>query len=367
MTSARILAELRQQISAGGWDRKATGQILFELSIHVFLALAGIAVIATFDSWWVKACGLIVSTTGSIGVGTNSHTSSHYGTSDRKWVNELLSYFGYPFFLGLSATFWWHQHVTIHHPSPNLIGIDDDADLSPWFAMTQAEIEAASGLRRWYYEKAQWLVFPLALAANGFNFTKTGVVYLIRMLRDPEKRRSAHWIDLTALMLHFGCYLGLPVLFFSARDVLTVYLFRTVSLGYAMFVMQAPGHFPAEAARLSADQQKSDHLLIQTANSVDFRAGFIGRLFSSGLGYQIEHHLFPNLSHVHYRKISPMIEQMCRENGFPYHAYGWDSVVWKCWMVLRYPPPIINDAGTLRIIVEEAVSGPSQPSGMAAD
>ncbi|QQS49159.1 MAG: fatty acid desaturase [Acidobacteriota bacterium] len=342
------LPAIRQEIARRGWDRKATGRILLELLFHLTLAITGTVVFVTADAWWARACGLIGLVAGSMGVGTNTHTSSHYGTSEKRWVNEWLTYFGYPFFLGLSATFWWRQHVTVHHHAPNVIGIDDDADLWPWFAMTQSEVERSRGWRRWYYQNAQWLVFPLALAANGFNFVRTGWRHVIRMLRNRGERKRAHWIDLGALALHNVIYLGVPMIFFTPGDVTGFYLLRTALLGYGMFAMQAPGHFPAEAARLAIDQRRADFVLLQTANTVNFDSGWIGRLFSSGLGFQIEHHLFPNLSHVHYRRLSPLVREMCRRNGYPYHSFGWDHVVWKCWMVFRKPRPVVTDAETLR-------------------
>lgn len=218
-------------------------------------------------------------------------------------------------FLGLSASFWRYSHITIHHPAPNVIGVDEDANLGPWFAMTQAEVARSSGFRRWYYEKLQWLFLPLALAANGFNYLKSGWAHLIGALRDPARRNRTHWIDLGALLAHLVAYIGIPLFFFSVRETLGFYLLRAVALGYGMFIMLALGHFPAEAARFSADLKNADYELMQTANTIDFRTGWIGRLLSSGLGYQIEHHLFPNLSHVHYRKMAPLVERLCRERG----------------------------------------------------
>ena len=130
---------------------------------------------------------------------------------------------------------------------------------------------------------------------------------------------------------------------------MTFYLLRAVLLGYGMFFVLAPGHFPAEAARLSSAQQRADYLLLQTANTIDFRTGWFGRLLTSGLGFQIEHHLFPNVSHVHYQKLSPLVEQLCRQQGLPYRAFRWRHVVWKCWMVFRSPRPVILDAEKLRL------------------
>ncbi len=361
MADATLIATLRREIAAQGWDRKATGRILAELLIHISMAILGTVVFATAGDWWARVCGLVLLTAGSLGVGTNTHTSSHYGASDKRWINECLTYFGYPFFLGLSATFWWYQHVTMHHPSPNVIGVDDDADLSPWFAMTESEVARSRGIRRWYYEKAQWLFLPLALAGNAFNFIKTGWLHLIRALRDPARRRRAHWIDLCALLAHQVAYLGIPLYFFTVRETLGFYMLRMVMLGYGMFSVLAPGHFPAEAARFDADQKDADYELMQTAGAINYRTGWIGRLLVSGLGHQIEHHLFPNLSHVHYRMMAPLVERLCRERGLPYRAYSWDLAIWKCWMVFRAPRPQVSDVETLRRPVPQTQIGRDAP------
>ena len=45
-----------------------------------------------------------------------------------------------------------------------------------------------------------------------------------------------------------------------------------------------------------------------------------------GLNFQIEHHLFPKISHVHYPAISKIIRNACEEYGIPYIEYrktGW--------------------------------------------
>ena len=48
------------------------------------------------------------------------------------------------------------------------------------------------------------------------------------------------------------------------------------------------------------------------------------RLFSwfvGGLNFQVEHHLFPNICHVHYKKISPIVKKTAEEFGLPYHSF----------------------------------------------
>jgi linoleoyl-CoA desaturase len=60
----------------------------------------------------------------------------------------------------------------------------------------------------------------------------------------------------------------------------------------------------------------------QVETTVDFARGsrwlswFVG-----GLNFQIEHHLFPQICHIHYPSISPLVEQTCREFGLRYVAH----------------------------------------------
>ncbi|MCW5981912.1 MAG: acyl-CoA desaturase [Bryobacteraceae bacterium] len=341
---ARSIQSLRQEFVERGWARKATGRIVVELFVHLLVAAAGTIAVFAFDNLALRACGMVLVIAGSMGVGTNTHTSSHYATSDRRWVNELLTFFGYPFFLGLSASYWWHSHVVVHHPSPNVIGVDDDADLAPWFTRTQDELNRMSGWRRFYHEKIQWLLLPVLLVGNGFSMQRSGWRFLLRQLRNPEARKPKHWLDLLSLLLHYACMVVAPAILFGAKPVLIFYAVRLVLMGYAMFAVLAPGHFPAEAVCRNKEERPSDFLLLQTTGTVNFRTGWIGRLLCSGLQYQIEHHLFPHFSHPYYPQISRVVRQFCAEHNLPYRSFQWDVALWKCWWMFRHPPAIYRPA-----------------------
>ncbi len=41
-----------------------------------------------------------------------------------------------------------------------------------------------------------------------------------------------------------------------------------------------------------------------------------------GLNFQVEHHLFPNICHVHYKKISPIVKKTALEFDLPYHSFS---------------------------------------------
>lgn len=347
--SIELLAELREQIIARGWNRKATGRVVAELLVNLVVALAGIWMFVVFHGLVLRTCAILISTAGSMGVATNTHTSSHYATSRKRWINELLTFFGYPIFVGMSACYWWHKHVVVHHPAPNVIGVDGDVDLLPWFARTREEVLRTSGGRRIYHEKLQGLVFPLAIALIGFNMQAAGWGALVRSLRRAGGQKKKEWIDLGSVILHYVIWLAIPMAFFPPMHVVGFYCLRIGLMGYAVFAVLAPGHFPAEAACLSGQGKNCDYVLLQTAATVNFRPGLVGRLLCSGLEYQIEHHLFPNITHVYYPKLAPIVSEFCRTHGLPYRCYSWPVVLWKSFRTLQSPSPVQTDLNGFRL------------------
>lgn len=337
------LAALRARVTAHGWYRRAPGRVLGELACHLLLACGGSVAFFLCDHFLLRVLALLVSVGGSIGVGTNTHTSSHYATSNRRWVNEALTYLGHPLFLQLSATYWWHKHTVRHHPNPNLVGVDTDIDFSPWFALTDREVAHSSGRRRAYY-RLQWLVVPFAIAANGPNVYAYSWRHVLRRLGDARQRKLMHWLDLSLLLLHWAIWVGLPLAFYPAADVLGFYGVRLILLGYAFFCILAPGHFPAEAVCLepTPGTRRGDFCLRQTVATVNFCTGRIGRFLCSGLEYQIEHHLFPGVSHVFYPKMSRLVEAFCRERGYPYRTLGWLEAIHKSFLVFRRPKQVVS-------------------------
>ena len=361
--ATRGLADLRKEFQARGWDRKATGWVMCELLFNLAIALGCIYIFVAYRNPLLRVCAMIVSTAASMGVATNTHTSSHYATSEKRWLNELLTFFGYPVFLGLSATYWWHQHVVLHHPAPNVVGVDDDVDLAPWFARTSDEVQRSTGFARFYYQKLQFFVFPLIIGFIGFNMQKAGWIKLIKTLRHNPNHKKLPWIDLGCMILHYVVWIGVPMIFFAPACVLGFYVLRTYLIGYALFAVLAPGHFPSEAVCFSKSGKDLDYLLLQTAATVNFRTGFIGRLMCSGLEYQIEHHLFPNISHRYYPQMTGLVQDFCRENGLPYRSYAWDRVLWKCLVMFRSPSPVQETVERLPPVVAPDVPAPQRLGG----
>jgi linoleoyl-CoA desaturase len=87
---------------------------------------------------------------------------------------------------------------------------------------------------------------------------------------------------------------------------------------------------------------KGAWMLYQMRTTNNFARG--NRLLSwyvGGLNYQIEHHLFPRVCHVHYRQLSPIVEGLAAKHGVPYHSLPtlWQAIRSHYRMLKRLGDP----------------------------
>jgi len=335
----RFQAFRRELAAQGILFRRTPGRLIGELLIFVTASVLGIALYLSSDHFLVATLAMWIITLAGMGIGTSAHTASHNAVSGRPWINTALAYFGYPFFLQVSLAYWRHKHLRVHHAEPNVAGVDDDADLTPFFALSEADADNAGPLLRRLY-RFQWLYFPVLLVGNSFNMILTGWRFLSGKLMDPQARCAADWVDLGMLGLHYLVWVLLPLLFLPVREVLMFTLLRFALMSYAMFAVFAPAHFPAEAVMLKKGAVSHDWVAAQIATTVNFRTGWLGRLICGGLQYQIEHHLFPSTSPTVYPQLSKLVREYCEQHGYPYRCFSWSAALWKSFTALRHPKPV---------------------------
>jgi linoleoyl-CoA desaturase len=335
-------------VKARGFLERPAAPVVLAWLTHLALGLSGIALWVLVPAWPLRIVGLLASCLGFTGIATLGHVASHNSGLGSTRGNRILYYLSFPLLLQVSTSYWRYSHLTVHHPSPNVIGVDNDCDLRPVFATNETHLsEYAAWRQRWPLLQALFLL--LVLPFNGLNIIRQGWVRLFLVLRETRGKRLAPWLDLACMVLHLGLFLALPMLFFRPLDVVLFYLLRLALIGCGMFAVLAPGHYPAEAACLSPSQRASgDFYLRQAATTLNFRTGLIGRFVCSGLEYQIEHHFFPSVSYVHLRAMQPMVQAWCEDNGIPYRRLGWGEAIWKSWLAFVAPKPVVEDVEILR-------------------
>ena len=94
--------------------------------------------------------------------------------------------------------------------------------------------------------------------------------------------------------------------------------------GFILAIVFQPAHvipsseFPLPDQSGNMDNNWAVHQLLTTANFAPknkLLSWYVG-----GLNFQIEHHLFPNICHVHYKKLSEIVKKTAEEFNVPYHV-----------------------------------------------
>ena len=331
--------ELKCELRRRGYYRKPTGRILAELSVHAGLFFVGLGIVIGSSHLAWQAVGMLINVAGATGISTNTHTTAHFATSEKRWLNILLIYVGYPLFGQFTITYWWKKHNFGHHRVPNVVDRDNDVDFMPLFAYSERDLKGVGYLGELYY-RYQGLLMPFGLLLNGLNIQTYDWHHLWSTLRDPQRRTWLHYLDVTGLLGHWMLWLVVPAMFFPLVDVILFNVVHRALFGIAIFIFFAPAHYPAEAIAIDERQLGEDPLLLQTATVVNFRTGPIGALFCGGVQYQIEHHLFPSIAHVFYPEMSKLVREFCEEHGYPYRTLGWGEALWKSYLMLWHPKKV---------------------------
>jgi fatty acid desaturase len=220
---------------------------------------------------------------------------------------------------------WKHEHNKLHHFHA---GEDEDPDL----------VEANLS---WLAESRWPLPFKLALLAS-FAATWKFTYYSARTLsclpgltavdfrNFLDLRRKAQRIMWLQLFLPYVAvhFVALPLLLEIALPGLgATFLLARIAAellhNVHMFIVIVPNHAGEDMCRytqVGREQRTAGHFYLrQVLTSANYSGGRewldLGQMY---LNYQIEHHLFPALSMLQYRRIQPLVKAACERHGVPY-------------------------------------------------
>jgi linoleoyl-CoA desaturase len=254
-------------------------------------------------------------------VGFNvQHDASHGSFSSHRALNRALAFT--LDLVGGSSYVWRFKHNILHHTYPNVSGMDADIAPGPFLRFAPAQ-----PWRRWHRFQAIYVWALYALLPVKWQFIDdVQEVACGRIGPQPFPRPGA--LELIGLIVgklaFFTWALAIPLLFHPVGVVLTHYAIAFATLGVTMAVTFQLAHcvsgarFPEPSADGRIELGWAEHQVQTTLNfsrNNRFLTWYLG-----GLNYQIEHHLFPRICHVHYPAISHIVEETCRRHGLPYHT-----------------------------------------------
>jgi linoleoyl-CoA desaturase len=322
--------ELRRRVDeyfrSSGLKRRDCPRMYIKTAVILgwFAASYGLLLFAA-PTWWVALpLGLSLSLS-MAAIGFNiMHDGGHGAYSDRPWVNKLMA-LGLDM-LGGSSYMWDQQHNVMHHSYANITGHDEDINLGFMGRVSPHQRRFAFHRLQHFYLWALYGMLPLKwqLYDDFHNFV-TGRIGNHRFKR-PSGGNFA--IFVLGKAVFFTLALVIPTLVLhSFWSAFACYAAVSWVQGLALSIVFQVPHCGEESAfpmpREDTGRMETPWAVHQVQTTVDYAQG--NRLLSwyvGGLNFQIEHHLFPRICHIHYAAIAPLVEATCRDFGLQYKAYA---------------------------------------------
>ncbi|MDX2359542.1 MAG: acyl-CoA desaturase [Crocinitomicaceae bacterium] len=322
-----VRKRVNQYFKENNISRFANANMVMKTIFMLSLYLVPFVLLLTFfDSAWMIMLMWVLMGFGMAGLGLSvMHDANHSAYSKNKYVNVALGKIIW--LIGGSDVNWRIQHNVLHHTYTNVTDIDEDIQIDPLMRFSPAQkmrkAHRFQHLYAWFLygmmtlmwsttkDYSQWkrykdkdLIKTQGLSSTKFLWTliSTKTIYLAVLLTLPLLFSSLPWWGtiLGFVLMHFFAGLTLAAIFQPAH-VIPTSTFETpnkdglVEIGWAENQMMNTANFAPKARMFS---------------------WYVG-----GLNYQIEHHLFPNICHVHYRKISDIVRDTAFEYKLPYYSY----------------------------------------------
>jgi linoleoyl-CoA desaturase len=274
-------------------------------------------------TWWM-ALPLAVSLGLSVAaIGFNiQHDGSHGAYSERGWVNRLMALT--LDLLGGSSYVWARKHNSIHHSYTNVTGHDDDINVG--FLGRLSPQQPRHTIHR-FQHLYMWVLYGfLPIKWNLFDDFRDVIRGRIGEHKLPRPKGWDLVIFVGGKAAFCTLAFAIPLLMHSFWPVLLFYLTATMVSGLVLSVVFQSAHCVEEA---SFPEVKGDPARIEAAwavhqleTTVNFaRRNKLLTWFVGGLNFQIEHHLFPQICHLHYAALAKLVEATSREFKLKYASH----------------------------------------------
>ena len=272
---------------------------------------------------WMALVLAIIMGIGEAGVGMSiMHDGVHHAYSSKKWVNDLAS--SSMFLLGSNIFNWKIQHNIKHHTFTNIFNYDPDISNLKIIRLCQY------GPLKKYHRYQHIYAFPLyGLMTFARLFGEIGVLLEYNkkgITKEQNVNPTWQLVKLIAIkIIYFAVIIGLPLYFtdFTFWQILIGFIALHVTAGMIMSTVFQMAHVVEGTHQLLADEDhqiKNDWLVHQLNTTSDFgRKNGLFSWYIGGLDFQIEHHIFQNICHVHYPAIAGIIKSTAEEYGFTYN------------------------------------------------
>ncbi len=266
----------------------------------------------------------ILSGFGMAGVGMGvMHDAIHGSYSKNKKINRFL---GYSFnLIGGNATVWKIQHNVLHHTYTNIEEADDDLN-APFF------LRFSPHAKHYWVHQFQHIYIWFFYCISTISWITTKDFVRLKRYRDmgfldKKNEYNKALVRMTAWKIAYYVYaLILPMIMlpFSWGIILLAFLCMHFVTGFLVSIVFQIAHimpntnFPLPNNNGEMDDSWYGHQLATTTNFSP-KSKLLYWLIG-GLNYQVEHHVLPDVCHVHYKGLSKIVADTAKEFGMTYHV-----------------------------------------------
>jgi len=251
------------------------------------------------------------------------HEGGHHCFSRHSWLNHAAGFSLNA--LGGNIAFWKVKHNINHHTFTNINGFDSDINVEPFMRLHPGQ----PWLPGHRFQHIYWFLL-YGISYGAWVFYEDFVKYFSQRMAAGDEKQLMPWkehvIFWATKVIYVAVFIGLPV--YLAGWVYGLVGFLVVSFSCGLFTsvvfqlahVVESTHFPeVPEAEQKIDTEWAVHQVQTTANFGTKNKILFWMM--GGLNFQVEHHLFPRVSHIHYPAISRIVRETCREFNVRYHEY----------------------------------------------
>ncbi|HTE32629.1 MAG TPA: acyl-CoA desaturase [Chryseolinea sp.] len=325
----RILKEKVDQYFVTQHLDKAGNVKVYRKSIILLVTAASLYTLLVFFTLpiWVTLplCMILGFTIAVIGFNV-MHEGGHQSFSKHAWVNSLSAYSLN--MLGGNSYFWKIKHNINHHTYTNIEGMDSDIDVKPFMRLHEGQ--PRHGYHR--FQSLYWIIL-YGISYIAWVFYEDFKKYFSSRVSGNSNKKGLplreHVIFWFSKIMYVLVYIVVPVIMVGWLSWLIGFLIITFFCGLTTSIVFQLAHVvegtqfssaqPADAHAQDAKQEWAVHQILSTSNFAT--SSKLWHWLLGGLNFQIEHHLFPRISHIHYPAISRFVKEACSENHIVYAEY----------------------------------------------
>jgi linoleoyl-CoA desaturase len=279
----------------------------------------------TFESNWIQIVLSILMGVGMSGIGLSiMHDANHGSYSRNAKINALMS--RSMNFIGGSSLNWKLQHNNLHHTYTNIHGHDEDIAPIGFLRFEPhaplKKIHKFQFLYAWFFYGLMTIMW--ATTKDFSQLRRYENMGLLKINKTTYKKELVLLILNKLFYMSYSLILPMIIMENPWYEILLGWSIMHFTCGLILALIFQPAHvvdvteFPEPD---SAGNMKDDWAAHQLKTTTNFaQKSWFFSWFVGGLNFQVEHHLFPNICHVHYKKIAPIVKQTAEEFNLPYHS-----------------------------------------------